>query len=226
MDAAAGIRPQMAAGLAGGLSIAKSAEAENAGTTQHSPEHRAQSARSSRSPPGSPSLPGSPPSLPGPLSLSSIPLRLESAAWITSRRTWPGTRTGCAGTPSTAAAGASPSPRIRSRSRRSRCRCPRGPVLELASGPSGSALAAAAAGRNVTAVDVSDVALDMLAAEAQRRGVLGDLITSSTPTCDDLAPRAGRRTRWCCAPATGTGPVFGRAAVTRWPTAARWPGRR
>jgi SAM-dependent methyltransferase len=50
---------------------------------------------------------------------------------------------------------------------------PAGPVLELACGPSGSALAAAAAGRHVTAVDVSDVALRLLRAEAGRRGLLG-----------------------------------------------------
>lgn len=48
---------------------------------------------------------------------------------------------------------------------------PDGPVLDLACGPSGAALAAAAAGRDVTAVDVSDVALRMLAEEAARRGV-------------------------------------------------------
>ena len=52
---------------------------------------------------------------------------------------------------------------------------PRGPVAELACGPSGGALLAAAAGRRVTAVDVSDVALGQLAAEASRAG-LGDLI--------------------------------------------------
>jgi hypothetical protein len=51
-----------------------------------------------------------------------------------------------------------------------------GPVLELASGPSGSALLAAAAGRQVTAVDVSEVALGLLGEEALRRG-LRDLIT-------------------------------------------------
>ncbi|NED98135.1 class I SAM-dependent methyltransferase [Phytoactinopolyspora alkaliphila] len=44
-----------------------------------------------------------------------------------------------------------------------------GPVLELACGPSGSALALAAAGRDVVAVDISDVALAQLAAEAERR---------------------------------------------------------
>jgi hypothetical protein len=53
---------------------------------------------------------------------------------------------------------------------------PDGPVLELASGPSGSALLAAAAGRLVTAVDASDVALGMLADEARRRQLDG-LIT-------------------------------------------------
>ncbi len=53
---------------------------------------------------------------------------------------------------------------------------PAGPVLELACGPSGSALRAAAAGRRVTAVDASDVALELLAAEAARRG-LGSLLT-------------------------------------------------
>ncbi|WP_030171459.1 class I SAM-dependent methyltransferase [Spirillospora albida] len=53
---------------------------------------------------------------------------------------------------------------------------PDGPVLDLASGPSGSALAAASAGRRVTAVDISEVALDRLAAEAERRGLAG-LIT-------------------------------------------------
>ena len=53
---------------------------------------------------------------------------------------------------------------------------PDGPVLDLASGPSGSALLAAGLGRAVTAVDVSDVALGLLAEEARRRGV-GDLLT-------------------------------------------------
>lgn len=46
---------------------------------------------------------------------------------------------------------------------------PDGPVLDLACGPSGAALAAAAAGRAVTAVDVSEVALAMLGAQARRR---------------------------------------------------------
>jgi SAM-dependent methyltransferase len=53
---------------------------------------------------------------------------------------------------------------------------PAGPVADLACGPSGTALLAAANGRQVTAVDVSEVALRLLAGEARRRG-LGHLIT-------------------------------------------------
>jgi SAM-dependent methyltransferase len=50
-----------------------------------------------------------------------------------------------------------------------------GPVLELASGPSGSALLAVSSGRPVTAVDASDVALAFLGNEAARRGLTGML---------------------------------------------------
>ena len=50
---------------------------------------------------------------------------------------------------------------------------PDGPVAELACGPSGGALLAAASGRLVTAVDVSDVALGLLGREARRRGLAG-----------------------------------------------------
>jgi SAM-dependent methyltransferase len=50
---------------------------------------------------------------------------------------------------------------------------PGGPVADLASGPSGAALLAAADGRQVTAVDISDVALSWLGAEASRRGLRG-----------------------------------------------------
>jgi SAM-dependent methyltransferase len=53
---------------------------------------------------------------------------------------------------------------------------PDGPVAELACGPSGAALLAAANGRRVTAVDVSEVALGMLGDQAWRRG-LDHLIT-------------------------------------------------
>jgi hypothetical protein len=53
---------------------------------------------------------------------------------------------------------------------------PDGPVADLACGPSGAALLAAAQGRRVTAADVSEVALGLLGDEARRRG-LGGLIT-------------------------------------------------
>jgi hypothetical protein len=53
---------------------------------------------------------------------------------------------------------------------------PDGPLAELACGPSGAVLLAAASGRRVTAVDVSEVALGLLADEARRCG-LGHLIT-------------------------------------------------
>jgi SAM-dependent methyltransferase len=53
---------------------------------------------------------------------------------------------------------------------------PDGPVADLACGPSGSVLLAAARGRRVTAVDVSEVALGLLGEEARRRG-LGHMIT-------------------------------------------------
>jgi SAM-dependent methyltransferase len=52
---------------------------------------------------------------------------------------------------------------------------PAGPVADLACGPSGAALLAAAAGRRVTAVDVSDVALGLLGEESGRRGLLGQI---------------------------------------------------
>ncbi|EID55496.1 class I SAM-dependent methyltransferase [Saccharomonospora xinjiangensis] len=52
---------------------------------------------------------------------------------------------------------------------------PDGPVLELACGRSGSALALAARGRRVLAVDTSDVALRQLRTEAHRRGLGGQL---------------------------------------------------
>ena len=48
-------------------------------------------------------------------------------------------------------------------------------MLELAAGPSGGALLAAANGHPVTVVDVSDTALGLLAAEAARRNVAGRL---------------------------------------------------
>jgi SAM-dependent methyltransferase len=53
---------------------------------------------------------------------------------------------------------------------------PDGPVADLACGPSGTALLAAANGRQVTAVDVSEIALGLLGEQARRRG-LDRLIT-------------------------------------------------
>jgi len=53
---------------------------------------------------------------------------------------------------------------------------PDGPVADLACGPSGTALLAAARGRHVTAVDVSEIALAMLGDEARGQG-LDRLIT-------------------------------------------------
>src|SRR5260370_33049932 len=68
---------------------------------------------------------------------------------------------------------------------------PAGPVLDLACGPSGSALAAAGAGRQVTAVDVAEVALDLLAAEASRRGLAGliSLLQADLATWRPESPR-------------------------------------
>ncbi|MCX2954531.1 class I SAM-dependent methyltransferase [Lentzea sp. NEAU-D7] len=59
-----------------------------------------------------------------------------------------------------------------------------GPVLELACGMSGSALELAGRGRQVTAVDVSDVALIRLMTEARRRGVAEHI---NPINCDLLA---------------------------------------
>ena len=53
---------------------------------------------------------------------------------------------------------------------------PDGPVADLACGASGTALLAAARGRRVTAVDISELALGMLGDEARRRG-LESLVT-------------------------------------------------
>jgi len=52
---------------------------------------------------------------------------------------------------------------------------PDGPVLDLASGPSGAVLLAAATGRPSVAVDVSDVALSLLTREAAGRPVAGPI---------------------------------------------------
>jgi len=68
---------------------------------------------------------------------------------------------------------------------------PAGPVADLASGPSGSALLAAAQGRAVTAVDVSEVALGLLGQEARHRG-LDHLITLVHADLSAWRPEPGR----------------------------------
>ena len=70
---------------------------------------------------------------------------------------------------------------------------PDGPVLELACGPSGSALLAAQAGRRVTAVDVSEVALGLLGAQARRRGI-GERITLVQADLTTWRPQRGEGT--------------------------------
>ncbi len=64
---------------------------------------------------------------------------------------------------------------------------PDGPVADLACGPSGAALLAAAHGRRVTAVDVSEAALRLLGDEARRRGLSG-LITLVHADLADWSP--------------------------------------
>ena len=68
---------------------------------------------------------------------------------------------------------------------------PDGPVADLASGPSGGALLAAGAGRHVTAVDISEVALGLLGDEAQRRGLAG-LITLVQADLREWRPQPAR----------------------------------
>src|SRR6266550_6105539 len=68
---------------------------------------------------------------------------------------------------------------------------PDGPVADLACGPSGAALLAAAQGRRVTAVDISEVALGLLGQEARRRG-LDHLITLVHADLGAWRPEPGR----------------------------------
>lgn len=83
-----------------------------------------------------------------------------------------------------------------------------GPVLELAAGPSGSALLAAGSGRAVTVVDASDVALGLLSAAADRRGV-SELITLTHADLSGWQP-AGQFALVLCTNFWER-PVFGRA---------------
>ena len=68
---------------------------------------------------------------------------------------------------------------------------PDGPVLELAAGLSAQALAQAAAGRDVLAVDISDVALDSLRSSAAERG-LESRITFVEADLNTWRPPAGQ----------------------------------
>ena len=68
---------------------------------------------------------------------------------------------------------------------------PEGPVADLACGPSGAVLLAAAQGRQVTAVDVSEVALGLLGQEARRRG-LSQLVTLVHADLAAWSPEPGR----------------------------------
>ena len=68
---------------------------------------------------------------------------------------------------------------------------PEGPVADLACGPSGAVLLAAARGRQVTAVDVSEVALGLLGQEARRRG-LSQLVTLVHADLAAWSPEPGR----------------------------------
>ncbi len=103
---------------------------------------------------------------------------------------WRRIRTGFGGTRATG----------RTRRHRGRIRWPAGrwpwscrtvPVADLACGPSGSALLAARGGRRVTAVDVSEVALDLLARAARQDGV-ADLITLVHADLAGWRPEPGR----------------------------------
>ena len=68
---------------------------------------------------------------------------------------------------------------------------PEGPVADLACGPSGAVLLAAAQGRPVTAVDVSEIALGLLGEEARRRG-LSQLVTLVHADLAAWSPEPGR----------------------------------
>lgn len=93
---------------------------------------------------------------------------------------------------------------------------PGGPVLELACGASGSALLAAGRGHPVTAVDIADAALGLLAAEAARRGLAG-LLTVTQADLYAWSPPPGH---WALVLCTG----FWDAAVFAAAAAAVTPG--
>lgn len=102
---------------------------------------------------------------------------------------------------------------------------PAGPVADLACGPSGSALLAAARGRQVIAVDVSAVALGLLGQEAQRRGLASRITLVHADLAGWRPDPAGYALVLCAgfwdpavfavaAPATAPGGVLGWEAFT------------
>jgi SAM-dependent methyltransferase len=107
-------------------------------------------------------------------------------------------------------------------------RLPAGPVLDLACGASGDALLAAAAGRRVVAVDVSDTALRLLGAAAERRGLAGlitlvhaDLATWRPPADCALVLATGYWDRAVFAAAAGAVAVGGLLGWEAFTAAAR-----
>ena len=88
---------------------------------------------------------------------------------------------------------------------------PDGPVADLACGPSGAALLAAAQGRRVTAADVSEVALWLLGGEARRRA-LGGLITLVHADLSAWAPEPRSHALVLCM-GFWSAPVFAAAAA-------------
>jgi SAM-dependent methyltransferase len=87
---------------------------------------------------------------------------------------------------------------------------PDGPVADLACGPSGSALLAAAAGRQVIAVDIAEAALGLLGEQARHRG-LAHLIGTVQADLETMHLRSGHYALVLC---TGfwDRAVFGTAA--------------
>lgn len=87
---------------------------------------------------------------------------------------------------------------------------PEGPVLELACGRSGTALGLAAAGRCMTAIDVSDTALVQLELEATRRELADRLTLVHADLCSWQSGMDALL--WYFADYSGIRPLFARLA--------------